>query len=162
VTFPLGRAASHSSLPHRPDHTTKREPPKYTPHSPAKVYYEWAGRFPEIVWQVSTTNDRLHVRCLKAGRLRGGFRFEGEHMPTLERAIEETQIKARMHNVDSIALKTGDQLDVGARPGAVLLRIRLANGELSGAHVCIEGAALVALALAVSEFNKATAAPAAP
>jgi len=120
-----------------------------------------------ITQAILTENGALHVRRTRGNRIVGGFRFRtGREIDLLERAISLAKTIAleksgRTERVGRIGLPScGIRIEVAASAGHIVMRLAFPNGDTRGrATIC--GEDLAALALAVSEFKKATAAPAA-
>jgi hypothetical protein len=162
VTFPLGRpVARHDALPQRPARTSQREKP------PHRVLILFTRPYSKTVLQtISITDDAVHIRRTRDGRLVGGFYFKaGEQLDELEHAIVraraiEREKSGRVEGVARLRLPIGVEIELGAGSGQVLARLVLANGEFRG-RTRIGGEELAALERAVAEIRKSFAAQAA-
>jgi hypothetical protein len=145
----------HPSLPRRPDRTAERVDSRGRPIQ-IKVHYA-RELAPGFVQEISTSNDRLHIRRLRDGARPRAIRFSLEEIEAsgLERAIEvaEGPEGPAATNVGTLVFPFGGRLEVGAAPGRVLLRITF-RGKVTD-HSRIEGAGIQALKKAIHYFKTA-------
>ena len=167
MTFPQGKSAEHPSLPQRPQRpTTTKQDRTYTkapdPDPRVKIFGSWIHNpgvgHGDIAWQVSTSEDRVRLRKFRGPKAVAAFAFRREDLSALEAAIAASQvpgIRARCVRAIPILCPPGF-IDVGAAPGAVMIRMRYESAGPLPLHVRIEGANIKILAGAIEFFLNAT------
>jgi hypothetical protein len=157
MTYQLG--SLHSSQPRRPERTSEREPPR---HPPPRVFSERLLVDGETVQQISTTQDRVHVRWLRRGEpSRSCFRFTLGDLEPLEDAISRTRESGPdiAKNVGRAPCLGGGCIEVSASAGTVLLRMRTHTGAPRyAARLVVEEVDALERAIAHFKTNAASAA----